>query len=78
MRYIEEYEAKIHLEELLEQVQNGKQIIIMKGNSPIAKLLPFAKNSVKDVQNAIDDLRAFRRKQTLEINCKSLKDDGRK
>lgn len=33
------HEAKTHLSKLLEQVQKGEEVIISKGNKPIARLV---------------------------------------
>lgn len=41
IKQVNVHEAKTHLSRLLEQVSFGEEIIIAKGNEPIAKLVPF-------------------------------------
>ena len=51
-------EAKTHLSELLSKVESGEEVIISRGNEPIAKLSKVTKPS--GVQAAIEGLRALR------------------
>lgn len=39
-------EAKIHLSRLLEDVQNGKEIIITNHGKPVGKIIPIPKESL--------------------------------
>jgi len=41
MYIINTYEAKTRLSQLLVEVQKGKEVIIGKAGTPIAKLVPF-------------------------------------
>ena len=41
MQSVNIHEAKAHLSKLLEQVQNGEEIVIAKGGLPIARLIAY-------------------------------------
>jgi prevent-host-death family protein len=41
------HEAKTHFSKLLRDVQNGNEVIIAKGNKPIAKLVSIQKSNCK-------------------------------
>lgn len=41
------HEAKTHFSKLLREVQNGNEVIIAKGNKPIAKLVSIEKSNRK-------------------------------
>lgn len=65
MQTIEEDEAKKHLLKLLEQVQAGEQITIMKHGLPIAVLQPASGAPKQAPGQAIAALRQFRQRHTL-------------
>ena len=39
------YEAKTHLSSLVERAARGEEFIIAKGDEPMARLIPLAKNA---------------------------------
>ncbi len=39
MRQVNIYEAKTHFSKLIKEVMQGKEIIISKGNKPVAKIV---------------------------------------
>jgi prevent-host-death family protein len=51
-------EAKTHLSELLAKVEAGEEVVIARGNAPIAKLSRIRKD--KDVSAVIEEIRAAR------------------
>jgi len=51
-------EAKTHLSELLAKVEAGEEVVIARGNAPIARLSRIRKD--KDVSAVIDEIRAAR------------------
>ncbi|MER8796251.1 type II toxin-antitoxin system prevent-host-death family antitoxin [Mesorhizobium sp. M0767] len=53
-------EAKTHLSELLAKVEAGEEVIISRGNDPIAKLSRIHKDNRLDA--LIDEVRAARAK----------------
>jgi prevent-host-death family protein len=48
MAVFKTHEAKTNLSRLLDEVQEGEEVIIAKGNRPVARLIPFtAKKPVR-------------------------------
>ncbi len=47
MRQVNIHEAKTHFSKLIKEVQNGDEIIIAKGNKPIAKLTSIEQTKPK-------------------------------
>ena len=43
------HEAKTHLSRLLNKVQAGEEIIVARGNEPIAKLVPIKSSKPKRI-----------------------------
>jgi prevent-host-death family protein len=41
MAVVNTHEAKTNLSRLLDEVQEGKEVIIARGNKPIARLVPY-------------------------------------
>lgn len=41
MAVFKTHEAKTNLSRLLDEVQDGEEVIIAKGNRPVARLIPF-------------------------------------
>ena len=71
-------EAKTHLSELLAKVETGEEVIIARGNEPIARLSRFRRD--KDVEAVIAEImaaRAGRAKTTLE-EILVWKEEGRR
>ena len=44
MHTVKIYEAKTHLSRLVEEVQNGEEVIISKGTRAVAMLVPYISN----------------------------------
>ena len=71
-------EAKTHLSELRAKVEAGEEVIIARGNEPIARLSRFRRD--KDVEAVIAEImaaRAGRAKTTLE-EILAWKEEGRR
>ena len=51
-------EAKTHLSNLLAKVEAGEEVVIARGNAPIARLSRIRKD--KDVSAVIEEIRAAR------------------
>ena len=47
MRQVNIHEAKTHFSKLIKEVQNGDEIIIAKGNKPVAKLISIEQAKLK-------------------------------
>ena len=41
MHQVNIHEAKTHLSRLIQEVQTGEEVIIARGNKPVAKLVPL-------------------------------------
>jgi prevent-host-death family protein len=73
------FEAKTHFSELLERVSKGEEITITRHGAPVAKLVPVAAPSRRDLRTIVEKLKAFREGKTLDgISWKELRDEGRK
>jgi prevent-host-death family protein len=45
MRRVNIHEAKTHLSRLLDEVSEGKEVVIAKSGKPVARLVPFRKRT---------------------------------
>jgi antitoxin (DNA-binding transcriptional repressor) of toxin-antitoxin stability system len=71
-------EAKTHLSDLLAKVEAGEEVIISRGNEPIAKLSRIRReNDVDAVIAEIKAARAGRAKTTIE-EILAWKEEGRR
>jgi antitoxin (DNA-binding transcriptional repressor) of toxin-antitoxin stability system len=71
-------EAKTHLSELLCKVEAGEDVIIARGQEPIAKLTRIRREG--DVRAAIDEIRAARAglPKTTPDEILAWRDEGRR
>jgi prevent-host-death family protein len=71
-------EAKTHLSELLARVEAGEDIVIARGNDPIARLTRIQRRS--DVEAAIEEIRAARgrAKPVTQEEIRTWRDEGRR
>jgi prevent-host-death family protein len=72
------YEAKTHLPSLLERVARGEQFTITKHGRPIARLLPIERTGPDRRRDAIERLKVFRERHTLDVPVKQLIAEGRR
>jgi prevent-host-death family protein len=49
MKWVNVYEAKTQFSQLLRRVAAGEEIVIAKGNQPVARLVPFGSDQDKRV-----------------------------
>lgn len=69
MRDIKASEAKTHLLQILDDVEHGETVRITRHGRPIARIVPEANRRQAEIDNAIANIRALRRrtgKITLE------------
>ena len=81
MESVGSFEAKTHFPQLLERVANGEEFTITKHGKPVARLVPASAAKPKpDVREAIEDLKAFSKGNTLGegITVNDLIEDGRR
>lgn len=71
-------EAKTHLSELLVRVEAGEEVIIARGNDPIARLSRFARET--DLQLLVNEVRGSRMKTAAVTHEEifSWRDEGRR
>ena len=56
------YEAKTHLPRLIRQVERGETVIITRHGKPVAKLVPVDDQRRAEVAEAIERIKALRRR----------------
>jgi prevent-host-death family protein len=73
------FEAKTHLNELLQRASKGETIRITRRGVPIAKLVPPDAGEKEDARNLVEAIRQLRKGTTLgNITIRELIDDGRR
>lgn len=82
MREVGAFEAKNKLASLLDQVEQGAEIVITKRGRPVAKLVPAQSGFDRDkARRAADDIRALAREMKLGPSSweewKRFRDEGR-
>ena len=81
MKSIGVYEARTHWSEMLDRVAKGEEIAITRHGAPIAKLVPHNGQSKISVQDAIAELREFKRKykhRLRGLTVKQMIEEGRR
>jgi prevent-host-death family protein len=70
-------EAKAHLSELLARVEAGEEVIISRGNDPIARLSRIRKEN--NIATTIAEIRAMRQmaKPVTQEEIRAWRDEGR-
>ena len=73
------FEAKTHLSALLDRVERGERFTITRHGKPVAKLMPADDGrDVARIKAAIEGLKEFASRHTLDADWKELRDAGRK
>ena len=73
------FEAKTHLNELLQRASKGETIRITRRGVPVAKLVPPDDGEKEDARNLVEAIRQLRTGATLgDITIRELIDDGRR
>lgn len=70
-------EAKTHLSELLNRVEAGEDVIIARGNTPIAVMSRIRKST--DIDSMIAEIRSMRQaaKPVTQDEIRTWRDEGR-
>jgi len=72
------FEAKTHLSKLLEEVQQGEEVLITRHGRAVARMLPMQANHMEQRLRAIEQLRNFRSGKRLQgLTIQQLRDEGR-
>jgi prevent-host-death family protein len=80
MREIQASDAKTHLPQLLDAVERGETVTITRHGRPVARLVPAAGEDRSRVLNALDGIRALRRK-AMPMSVQEIldaRDEGRR
>jgi prevent-host-death family protein len=80
MREIQASEAKVHLPQLLDEVERGATLIITRHGRPIARIVPEVDRRQEEIDKALAGIRALR-ERTGRITAGELlsaRDEGRK
>ncbi len=73
------FEAKTHLSDLLERVEQGEVVTITRRGRPVAQLVPIGTGAQDRAAKAVTKLRALRRDTTLSgLDWRELRDAGRR
>jgi len=73
------YEAKTHLSELLDRVENGERITITRYGRPVAELVPAGASPAFTAAEAIERIRETRQRRTLgDVSVGELIREGRR
>ncbi len=79
-RTVGAHDAKTNLSQLLDRVESGEAIIIMRHGEPVARLVPFSETIDREkVESAIARLMELQRSQTLgkNLTVEDLINEGR-
>jgi prevent-host-death family protein len=80
MREIQASEAKVHLPQLLDEVERGATLIITRHGRPIARIVPETDRRQEEIDKALAGIRELRGR-TGRITAGELlsaRDEGRK
>ena len=76
------FEAKTHLSEIVARAEAGEEVIIMRHNKPVAKIVPFVTLDEGErrtrARTAVKALLKGAKGRVLGLDWKALRDDGRK
>jgi prevent-host-death family protein len=61
MREVQSSEAKIHLPQLLDEVERGETIVITRHGRAIARIVPETERRREEIDRAIDAINALRK-----------------
>jgi len=79
MKTVGAFEAKTHLNKLLDRVSKGETIRITRRGVPVAKLVPDNEEQKKDLQKIGREIREMRKGIRLNgLTLRELIDEGRR
>jgi prevent-host-death family protein len=74
MATVTAFEAKTHFGRLLDRVSRGEEIIITRHEKPVARVVPEGLPALREVQEAVGELRNLRREIARRRGFKPLSD----
>jgi prevent-host-death family protein len=79
MKTVGAFEAKTHLNQLLQRVSKGETIRITLRGVPVAKLVPSDEHSEKDLKEVVREIREIRKGARLKgTTLRELVNEGRR
>jgi prevent-host-death family protein len=79
MKSVGAFDAKTHLNELLQRASEGETIRITRRGVPVAKLIPPDDGEKEDARSLVEAIRQLRKGATLgKITIRELIDEGRR
>jgi prevent-host-death family protein len=79
MKSVGAYEAKTHLPRLLGKVARGERFTITRNGTPVALLIPAAREEKRDVGEVIEAIKRFRRGRKLRgLSIRDMIREGRR
>lgn len=79
MKTVGAFEAKTHLNELLQRVSKGETIQITRRGIPVAKLVPVDEENKKDLREIVREIREIGKGASLKgLTIRELINEGRR
>lgn len=79
MKTVGAYEAKTHLSHLLDEVEQGRRVEITRNGQRIAVLIPVSAGPRIDRRQAVEEIRALRRRVTTGgMSVRAMIEEGRR
>ena len=80
MREVQASEAKVHLPQLLDDVERGETLIITRHGRPIARIVPESDRRQQEIDKALAAIRDLRKRtgRIAVTELLSARDEGRK
>lgn len=80
MREIQASEAKVHLPQLLDDVERGETLIITRHGRRIARIVPEVERRQEEIDKALSGIRELRKRtgRITSMELLSARDEGRK
>jgi antitoxin (DNA-binding transcriptional repressor) of toxin-antitoxin stability system len=81
MTLVGSYQAKTHLPELLERVEQGEKILITRRGVPVALLTQPPEKVTQDVRQVVEEMLAYRDRQkrtTGKLSTREMIEEGRR
>jgi prevent-host-death family protein len=80
MREIQASEAKVHLPQLLDEVEQGETLIITRHGRPIARLVPEVDRLQEEIDKSLAGIRELRRRtgRITVAELLSARNEGRR
>jgi prevent-host-death family protein len=72
MRQIQSSDVKARLPEYLDAVERGETIVVTRHGKPVAHLIPVPAAQDERVQQAVDEIFAFRKRRKKGMSVKEI------